>query len=93
MGAWRGGGGKAPAAGLREVTACGSQSAAFKWAGTPSGPGNRTLEPAEWGPHGFRGEGKSHGGHPPPNPFPRRRLSVDEAQRDTFPGISVGKAG
>ena len=32
MGAWRGGGGKAPAAGLREVTACGSQSAAFKWA-------------------------------------------------------------
>lgn len=29
----------------------------------------------------------------PPNPFPRRRLSADEAQRDTFPGISVGKAG
>ena len=30
---------------------------------------------------------------PTPNPFPRRRLSADEAQRDTFPGISVGKAG
>lgn len=27
----------------------------------------------------------------PPNPFPRRRLSADEAQRDTFPGISCGE--
>lgn len=92
MGAGRGGEGKAPAAGLREVTACGSQSAAFKWAGTPSGPGNRTLEPAEWGAHGFRGEGKVMGDTlPPSNPFPRRRLSADEAQRGTFPGISCGE--
>ena len=87
VGAGRGGEGKAPAAGLREVTACGSQSAVFKWAGTPSGPGNRTLEPAEWGPHGFRGEGKSHGGHPPPRtPFPGAGFPLMRLRETLSPG-------
>ncbi|XP_070082379.1 homeobox protein DLX-4 isoform X1 [Equus przewalskii] len=62
--------------------------------GAPVGSREPNPRAGRGGPHGFRGEGKSHGGHPPGTPFPGARSPLEEAQRDIFLRIlRVGEAG
>lgn len=78
-------GGRAPAPSLGEVTASNSQSWISKWAGPPSGRGNRTQEPKKGAPIDLGGRGKPWG-HPSETPFPGVRSPLERHRETLSPG-------